>query len=212
MISFRRYRASNPLVCLEDRPGGVMPDRIIQAMASKGMIRPFEEGVDRPGRISYGLTHYGYDVRLASEFISFAEWNASKRIDPKTLEPLEDGEAVVPTDLGVDHDDETGLHTRYLCLPPHSMALGYTVEYLDIPEDVVATVEGKFTYAKCGLIVSCPPLEPGWSGQPLLCLVNPTVSTIKVYADEGIAQVQFHIGYDACQTSYNDKRGNTEES
>ncbi len=190
--------------------GGPMPDRMIRELSTVvgTMISPFEEGVKRPGVISYGLTHYGYDFRVADEFVVFPEWSASKLIDPKDMNPEGSGEHVK---LG---EARMSVYGRgwVLQLPPHSMALGHTVETFDIPEDVIAFAYGKSTYCRCGLILNMSPFEPGWKGQSTLCLVNPTVSTISVYANEGIGQLVFHLGYEVCSSPYNMKGGKYQDA
>jgi dCTP deaminase len=184
----------------QERSNGILPDFIIRHLAQDhGMISPFEEGTKREGKISYGLTHYGYDFRLGYENYLFAEWGANKLIDPKQMVPKEDGEYVE-----VDSD--------CILVPPHSMLLGQTIEEWNIPEDVVAEARGKSTYARCGLIVNTTPFEPGWRGKATICILNPTVSSIRVYPGEGIGQMMFHVGLAAPEQGYHQKSGKYQDS
>ena len=153
-------------------------------------IEPFEEGLLRPGVISYGLTSYGYDVRVGRKFKVFT--NALCAIvDPKNFDPR--------SFVDVEADD---------CLiPPNSFALAETVEYLEIPRDVIAVCVGKSTYARCGIIVNVTPLEPEWRGKVTIEISNTTPLPAKIYAGEGIAQILFLRAEAVCRVSYGDKRG-----
>jgi len=166
----------------------ILNDREITRLALEGMITPFAEGVARPGVISYGVTSFGYDMRVADEWVWFGPppgWEC----DPKN------------TDMTADTD-----YSDVFVIDPGEFILCRSVETFAIPEDVVGIVVGKSTYARCGLIVNCTPMEPGWSGQLTIELHNASRHAIKVYANEGIAQVMFFRGERPAIT-YADKRG-----
>lgn len=162
-------------------------------------IRPFEEAVKRPGQVSYGVSSYGYDVRVGTRFKIF------------TPTPRNGGVAVVDPkafsdELFVDIDcDVTGMD--HVIIPPNSFALCETIEWFDIPRDVLVLCVGKSTYARCGLIVNVTPLEPEWRGKVTLEISNTTPLPAKVYANEGIAQFVFFKGDRVCEVSYADKAG-----
>jgi len=144
--------------------------------------------------ISYGLGHYGYDIRVAREFKVFTSAfpkPGEAVVDPKGLD---DG-------CMVDYVDDV------VRIPPNSFVLARSVERFNIPRDVLAIVLGKSTYARCGLIVNCTPLEPEWRGYITLEISNTTPLPAKVYANEGIAQVLFYKASQTCRTSYADKKG-----
>lgn len=170
----------------------IKSDKWIRRMALKaGMITPFEEGIKRPGIISYGLTSFGYDVRLSAEFITYEPRTREGILDPKCLEAFHS-------------------HVEYantFIIPPHGFVLCRTVESFRIPRNVSAQVIGKSTYARLGLVVNCTPLESEWEGTITLELSNTTDFSVIVYANEGIAQVQFHESDEDCETSYADKAG-----
>ena len=169
----------------------VMSDRWIRAMArTHGMIEPFVEAQKREGVISYGLSSYGYDARVADEFKIFTNVNSAV-IDPKDFAP----------DSFVDRKTDTCI------IPPNSFALARTVEYFRIPRDVLVICLGKSTYARCGIIVNVTPLEPEWEGQVTIEISNTTPLPAKIYAFEGISQFLFLRGDEACETSYADKAG-----
>jgi dCTP deaminase len=153
------------------------------------MIEPFAEYQVRSG-ISYGVSSYGYDIRVADEFKIFTNVN-STIVDPKRF----DAQSFV---------DFTG----DVCLvPPNSFALARTVEYFRIPRSVLTLCLGKSTYARCGIIVNVTPFEPEWEGTATLEISNTTPLPAKIYANEGIAQVIFFESDEVCQTSYADKKG-----
>jgi dCTP deaminase len=168
----------------------VKSDRWIRRMALEHrMIEPFVERQVRDG-ISYGLSSYGYDIRVADEFKVFTGVNATV-IDPKRFDPA----AFV--DVRAD-----------VCIiPPNSFVLARTVEYFRIPRDVLTLCLGKSTYARCGVIVNVTPFEPEWEGTATMEISNTTPLPAKIYANEGIAQVIFFQSDEACETSYADKRG-----
>ena len=155
-----------------------------------GMIEPFSERQQGDGVISYGLSSYGYDVRIGREFKVFTNVNNSI-VDPKAFRD----------DAFVD------LETDVCVVPPNSFALGRTIEYFRIPEDVITICLGKRTYARCGIIVNVTPFEPGWEGFVTLEISNTTPLPARVYAGEGIAQVLFLRGEERCETSYADRAG-----
>ena len=155
-----------------------------------GMIEPFEDRQVRKGVISYGLSSYGYDIRVADEFKVFTNINSTV-VDPKNF----DARSFV--DIKAD-----------VCIiPPNSFALAKTVEYFRIPRDVLTVCVGKSTYARCGLIVNVTPFEPEWEGFVTLEISNTTPLPAKVYANEGISQVLFFQSDEVCEVSYADKQG-----
>jgi dCTP deaminase len=168
----------------------VKSDRWIRRMALEHrMIEPFVERQVRDG-ISYGLSSYGYDIRVADEFKVFTGVNATV-IDPKRFDPA----------AFVD------VHADVCIIPPNSFVLARTVEYFRIPRDVLTLCLGKSTYARCGVIVNVTPFEPEWEGTATMEISNTTPLPAKIYANEGIAQVIFLQSDEACETSYADKRG-----
>ncbi len=170
---------------------GIMPDSWIREMAvSKGMIEPFVEKQRREGVISYGLSSYGYDARVADEFKIFTNVD-NAIVDPKEF----DGSSFVDR------------KTEVCIIPPNSFALARTVEYFRIPRDVLVICLGKSTYARCGLIVNVTPLEPEWEGHVTLEISNTTPLPAKVYANEGLCQFLFLKGDGVCEVSYADKSG-----
>ena len=162
-------------------------------------IEPFEDAQKRPGKISYGVSSYGYDVRVGSRFKIFTPTPRTGGItvvDPKAF----------TDDLFVEVDtDDTG--SDHIIIPPNSFCLCETVEHFDIPRDVLVVCVGKSTYARCGLIVNVTPLEPEWRGKVTLEISNTTPLPAKVYANEGVAQMIFLKADRVCATSYADKAG-----
>jgi dCTP deaminase len=155
-----------------------------------GMIEPFEDRQVRQGVISYGLSSYGYDIRVADEFKVFTNINSTV-VDPKNF----------------DARSFVDLTTDVCIIPPNSFALAKTVEYFRIPRDVLTVCVGKSTYARCGLIVNVTPFEPEWEGFVTLEISNTTPLPAKIYANEGIAQVLFFQSDEPCEVSYADKKG-----
>ncbi len=169
----------------------IRPDSWIKKMALEhGMIEPFEDRQVRDGVVSYGLSSYGYDIRVADEFKVFTNIN-NTLIDPKNFDPRS----------FVDIKADTCI------VPPNSFALARTVEYFRIPRDVLTVCLGKSTYARCGIIVNVTPFEPEWEGTATLEISNTTPLPAKVYANEGIAQVLFFQSDEPCMISYGDKKG-----
>ncbi len=171
---------------------GLKPDHWIRKMArEQGMIEPFEENQVREGVISYGVSSYGYDIRVADEFKIFTPNPYNTVVDPK-------------------HLDERSLMSfkGEMCIvPPNSFALAVTVEYFRIPRGVLTICLGKSTYARCGIITNVTPFEPGWEGYVTLEISNTTPLPAKIYANEGIAQVLFFEADEPCEVSYADRKG-----
>ncbi len=169
----------------------VMPDSWIRKMAHEHkMIEPFVDEQVRTGSISYGLSSYGYDIRVSDEFKVFTNINSTvvdpKRFDEKSF---------------ISHKGE------YCIIPPNSFALAKTVEYMRIPRNIITLCVGKSTYARCGIIVNVTPFEPEWEGYVTLEISNTTPLPAKIYSGEGIAQVIFFKADDICEISYADKAG-----
>jgi dCTP deaminase len=166
-------------------------DRWIREMATaQGMIDPFEEKQVRKGSISYGLSSYGYDMRVADEF----------RIFHNVLSPIVDPKAFDERSFIEFQGDEC-------IIPPNSFGLARSVEYFRIPRNVLTICVGKSTYARCGIITNVTPFEPEWEGYVTLEISNTTPLPAKIYANEGIAQVLFFESDEPCEISYADKKG-----
>jgi len=169
----------------------IKSDKWIKRMAREHqMIVPFEEGQVRKGVISYGLSSYGYDIRVANAFKIFTNVN-STTVDPKNF----------------DEQSFVDFKGDVCIIPPNSFALARTVEYFRIPRTVLTICLGKSTYARCGLIVNVTPFEPEWEGFATLEISNTTPLPAKIYANEGIAQVIFFESDEPCEVSYADKKG-----
>ncbi len=170
---------------------GLKPDHWIQKMAVEHkMIEPFADNQVREGVISYGVSSYGYDMRIADEFKIFRAVDDAL-IDPKNYE----ARAVV------DHKGKVCI------IPPNSFVLARTVEYFRIPRGVLTIAFGKSTYARCGIIVNITPFEPEWEGYVTLGISNTNPLPARIYANEGIAQVLFFEADEPCSVSYADKKG-----
>ena len=169
---------------------GILSDRQIQ---QRVRIDPFDSGAKRAKTISYGVTSYGYDVRVGSHFKVFTNVNSSI-VDPKNFDPK-------------SFVDVHACDNGYILIPPNSFALCETVEYFEIPRDILAICVGKSTYARCGIIVNVTPLEPEWKGKITIEISNTTPLPAKIYANEGIAQIVFLHADEVCQRSYADKKG-----
>jgi len=168
----------------------ILPDSWIRTQAQAGMIDPFAERQENFGKISYGLSSYGYDARVADEFKIFTNVD-NAIVDPKNF-----------SDKGfVDRQ------TDVCIIPPNSFALARTVEYFRIPRDVLVICLGKSTYARCGIIVNVTPLEPEWEGHVTLEFSNTTPLPAKIYAFEGGCQFLFFKGEGPCEVSYKDRDG-----
>jgi len=170
---------------------GLKPDHWIRKMALEyNMIEPFADSQVRTGVISYGVSSYGYDIRVADEFKIFTNVYSAV-VDPKNFDPQS----------MVDFKGD-------ICvIPPNSFALARTIEYMRIPRGVLTICLGKSTYARCGIIVNVTPFEPEWEGYVTLEISNTTPLPARIYANEGIAQVLFFEADEQCETSYADKKG-----
>jgi dCTP deaminase len=169
----------------------IKSDRWIRRQAlEKGMIKPFEDRQVRKGGISFGLSSYGYDIRIADEFKIFTNINTTI-VDPKAFDPRS----------FVDYQGEVAV------VPPNSFALGRSVEYFKIPRNVLTICVGKSTYARCGIITNVTPFEPEWEGYVTLEISNTTPLPARIYANEGIAQVIFFESDEPCLVSYADRQG-----
>jgi dCTP deaminase len=169
----------------------VKSDKWIRKMAKEhGMIEPFEDHQVRDGVISYGVSSYGYDMRVADEFKIFTNVNSSivdpKHFDPKSFVEFKGAVCIVP---------------------PNSFALARSVEYFRIPRNCLTICVGKSTYARCGIIVNVTPFEPEWEGFVTLEISNTTPLPARIYANEGLCQVIFFESDEQCETSYKDKKG-----
>jgi dCTP deaminase len=169
----------------------IKPDRWIRRMCQEHrMIEPFEEKQVRAGVISYGVSSYGYDIRVADEFKIFTNVNSTV-VDPKSVDPASMVDVRGPVCI----------------IPPNSFALARTVEYFRVPRKVLCVTTGKSTYARCGIITNVTPFEPEWEGFVTLEISNTTPLPAKIYANEGIAQVLFFESDEECETSYKDRAG-----
>jgi dCTP deaminase len=169
----------------------IKSDKWIKRMALEHqMIEPFVDSQVRSGAISYGVSSYGYDVRVGDDFKVFTNvYNTV--VDPKNFDPKSF------VDIKAD-----------VCIiPPNSFALASTIEYFRIPRDILTVCLGKSTYARCGIIVNVTPFEPEWEGHVTIEISNTTPLPAKIYANEGIAQVLFFQGDEPCEVSYKDKKG-----
>lgn len=170
---------------------GIKPDSWIRRMALEaGMIEPFEEKQVSKGAISFGLSSYGYDMRIADEFKVF-NTKAVGMIDPKKLDP----------EAFYDFKGEVCV------IPPNSFVLARSLEYFRIPRNVMTVCFGKSTYARCGIITNITPFEPEWEGYVTMGISNTSPLPAKIYAGEGIAQVLFFEADETCAVSYRDKKG-----
>jgi dCTP deaminase len=166
-------------------------DRWIRKMALEHeMINPFSEKQVSQGVISFGVSSYGYDLRVADEFKIFTNVNCTV-VDPKNFD--ERSFVTVRSDVAI--------------VPPNSFALARSVEYFKIPRDVLTICVGKSTYARCGIIVNVTPFEPEWEGFVTLEISNTTPLPAKIYANEGLCQILFFQWDEPCETSYADRKG-----
>ena len=169
----------------------IKSDRWIRKMsAEQDMINPYTDGKNKPGSISYGVSSYGYDIRVADEYKIFTNVNNSI-IDPKNFD----------ANSFVDFKGEVCI------VPPNSFALARSVEYFKIPRKVLTICVGKSTYARCGIIVNVTPFEPEWEGYVTLEISNTTPLPAKIYSNEGLCQVLFFESDEDCEISYKDKSG-----
>ena len=166
-------------------------DRWIRKMSQEhDMINPFSEKQVREGVISYGLSSYGYDLRVADEFKIFTNVN-NALVDPKHF----------------DERSFVNITTDICIVPPNSFALARSVEYFKIPRSVLTICVGKSTYARCGIIVNVTPFEPEWEGFVTLEISNTTPLPARIYANEGLCQIIFFESDEICETSYADRKG-----
>ncbi len=169
----------------------IKPDKWITRMVKEcNMIEPFTESQVKDGRVSYGLSSYGYDMRISDEFKIFTNINTTV-VDPK----------------GFDESAFVDFKGDVCIIPPNSFALGRSVEYFRIPRSTMTICVGKSTYARCGIITNVTPFEPEWEGFVTLEISNTTPLPARIYANEGIAQVLFFESDEECQTSYADRKG-----
>tara|TARA_B110000285_G_C15028643_1_gene565526 strand:+ start:366 stop:920 length:555 start_codon:yes stop_codon:yes gene_type:complete len=169
----------------------VLSDKTIRKLAiEEGMISPFEDKQVRDGKISYGLSSFGYDARVSDEFKIFTNVN-SEIVDPKDFKPTNFVTKNVPVCV----------------IPPNSFALARTVERFKIPKNILVICLGKSTYARCGIIVNVTPLEPGWEGHVTLEFSNTTPLPAKIYANEGVSQFIFLRGNEIPEVTYADRNG-----
>jgi dCTP deaminase len=169
----------------------IKPDKWITRMVKEyGMIEPYVDAQVKDNAVSFGVSSYGYDIRIADEFKIFTNINSTV-VDPKNFDPRS----------FVDYKGDTCI------IPPNSFALGRSVEYFRIPRNVLTICVGKSTYARCGIITNVTPFEPEWEGYVTLEISNTTPLPAKIYANEGIAQVLFFESDEDCLVSYKDKKG-----
>lgn len=156
----------------------------------QGMIEPFEESQVRGDAVSYGVSSYGYDLRVADEYKIFTNVNSTV-VDPKNF----------------DNSNFVEVKANEILIPPNSFALARSVEYFRIPRKVLAVCLGKSTYARCGIICNVTPFEPEWEGHVTIEISNTTPLPAKIYSNEGICQVLFYESDEECAVSYKDKQG-----
>jgi dCTP deaminase len=166
---------------------GILPDWMIERDIK---IEPFASQSVRPGVISYGVSSYGYDVRVGRNFKVFTNVRCTV-VDPKNF----------------DRQSFVDMESDFCLIPPNSFALAETVETIEIPRDILCLCIGKSTYARCGIIVNITPLEPEWRGKVTIEISNTTPLPAKIYAGEGIAQMLFLRAESPCRQSYADKKG-----
>lgn len=154
------------------------------------MIEPFEGRQVREGAISYGLSSFGYDIRVGDEYKVFTDVHGVV-VDPKNF----------------DKRSFVDIKGDYCIIPPHSFALAATMEYFRIPKDVLVICLGKSTYARCGIIVNVTPLEPEWEGILTLEISNTTPLPAKIYSREGLAQLLFFQGNEVPEITYAQRSG-----
>src|SRR5579884_3415948 len=186
-----RSSARRPRLTQQPRSFMLKSDRWIRKMAlEQGMINPFSEKQVREGVVSYGLSSYGYDLRVADEFKVFTNVN-SAIVDPKAF----------------DEKSFVTIRADSILVPPNSFALARSVEYFKIPRSVLTICVGKSTYARCGIIVNVTPFEPEWEGFVTLEISNTTPLPARIYANEGLCQIIFFESDEICETSYADRKG-----
>lgn len=191
-------------------------DHWIKEMAEKGMIEPFNKDQVREGVISYGVSSYGYDMRIADEFKIFTPLEKKphyfRRRGKKArfmqfLTGVTNINNTIIDPKSFDIKSLVDFKGDVCIVPPNSFVLGRSVEYFRIPREVLVICLGKSTYARCGIVVNVTPLEPEWEGFVTIEISNTTPLPAKIYANEGIAQLLFIEGSELCETSYADKAG-----
>ena len=190
VFQLRNYKITQ-LSILNSEELMLKSDRWIRKNAQQhDMINPFSEKQVREGVISYGLSSYGYDLRVADEFKIFTNVNCTV-VDPKNF----------------DERSFVTMRSDVCIVPPNSFALSRSVEYFKIPRDVLTICVGKSTYARCGIIVNVTPFEPEWEGFVTLEISNTTPLPARIYANEGLCQILFFQSDEVCETSYADRKG-----
>lgn len=200
-MALKLYNGSVPAMPLSDKQITFYANR-------RGMISPFEPGqikrLNGRSAISYGTSSYGYDMRLADTDLRVlyppapgTDWRTLPPLDPKAIDPS----------IFTAVEPEKGENGRFITIPPNSFALGHTVEYFDIPCDILTIAIGKSTYARIGVIPHITPFEPEWCGHATLEISNTTPLPARVYVNEGLAQLIFLRGEETCLTSYADRQG-----
>ncbi len=170
----------------------IKPDSWIKRMALEhDMIRPFEPTQIKDGNISYGLSSFGYDIRIADEFKIFQGSGNKNVLDPKNID----------SSLFEDYKGNVCI------IPPNSFVLARSLEYFKIPRNVLALCTGKSTYARIGVVVNVTPLEPSWEGFITMDISNTSPCPVRLYANEGVGQVVFFESQEACEISYSDRKG-----
>lgn len=170
----------------------VMSDRWIRRMAAEhGMIDPFSDRQVKEGVISFGVSSYGYDIRLSNEFKVVREGQCVAAIDPKAFD----------SSIVADYKGDSCV------IPAHSFVLGKSIEYFRIPRNILTICFGKSTYARCGVVVNVTPFEPEWEGSVTMAISNTAPYPVRIYANEGIAQAIFIEAREACEISYADRKG-----
>ena len=169
----------------------IKSDKWIKEMAKKNdMISPFTDKQVKEGQVSFGLSSYGYDIRVSDEYKIFTNVNNSV-VDPKNF----------------DENSFVDFKGEICIVPPNSFALARSIEYFKIPRKVLTICVGKSTYARCGIIVNVTPFEPEWEGYVTLEISNTTPLPAKIYSNEGLCQVLFFESDEDCEISYKDKKG-----
>ena len=169
----------------------IKSDKWIERMSTENkMITPYQKNLIRPGVISYGVSSYGYDLRVANEYKIFTNINNSI-VDPKKF----------------DEKSFVDFKGDVCIVPANSFALARSVEYFKIPRNILTICVGKSTYARCGIIVNVTPFEPEWEGHVTLEISNTTPLPAKIYSNEGLCQVLFFESDEECDISYKDKQG-----
>jgi dCTP deaminase len=179
----------------------ILNDTQITKNANAGMIEPFvpqlvRETEDATRVLSFGLSSFGYDLRLSPREFKVFRHIPGTVVDPKNFQPNNLENVALES-------DENG---EYFILPARSYGLGVAVEQLTLPPNVTAICVGKSTYARCGIIANVTPAEAGWKGHLTLEFSNSSAADCRIYANEGIVQMLFFQG-ETCATSYQKRTG-----